>query len=691
MSFRGTTRMRWIARILGFSFLMAMAPMASLMGPSQAAAQAGALAAGQGGMDLHLFRPAVDSKGLLYTNGTDIIGHLAFSFGLIVDGGFGILPFDAYAYTPGSTEGPVTRCSGRSDLLCGRMVDYLFTGTLHANLGLFNVLVVGIQLPLGVFAAGPDATIPGIYNLGSGPSGRTTGLQYQGIGPFSAHVKARILRAESNGGFGLAAILQAEFPTGSAAEFVGDNSVVLWPTVAAEWRPDRLFRLGLNVGSRIQLGGTWPNFPVGGRTIPGGADGTMFQSPIIDPDQPGRNVQYGPMLTYSLGAGVRLGDSPVELTADIYGASIFTAMTRRGGHSLEGMLGLKIFVERNSYLVLAGGGGIPIGGMLQSDARGMIGFIFEPSIGDRDGDGLRDDIDQCPDEPEDFDNFGDEDGCPDPDNDRDGILDVDDECPMVPEDRDGDADEDGCPEGNEGDRDGDGILDVDDQCPDDPEDRDGFEDRDGCPDPDNDRDGILDTDDLCPNDPEDRDGFQDQDGCPDPDNDADRILDRDDACPNDPETYNGTEDEDGCPDRGMVVIEENSIVILEKIYFETDSAEILSRSFPVLDAVAATLVGNPHITLVEIQGHADERSSDEYNLRLTSDRAAAVVEALIQRGVMRNRLRSAGYGERCPIDPRHIPEAWEQNRRVEFKIIRTIDGDTGVEIACPAGRELIPR
>jgi outer membrane protein OmpA-like peptidoglycan-associated protein len=107
--------------------------------------------------------------------------------------------------------------------------------------------------------------------------------------------------------------------------------------------------------------------------------------------------------------------------------------------------------------------------------------------------------------------------------------------------------------------------------------------------------------------------------------------------------------------------------------------------------VAATLVGNPHITLVEVQCHADERSSDEYNIRLTRDRAAAVVEALVQRGVARDRLRSAGYGERCPIDRHHNDEAWETNRRVEFKIIRTEDGPTGVEVACPAGRELMPR
>jgi len=342
--------------------------------------------------------------------------------------------------------------------------------------------------------------------------------------------------------------------------------------------------------------------------------------------------------------------------------------------------------------VLAGGGQLPpLSSLLAADVRAMAGFIFEPSIGDRDGDGYKDDVDECPDEPEDFDNFADEEGCPDPDNDRDGILDDDDECPLVPEDRDGDADEDGCPEGNEGDRDGDGILDDVDECPDDPEDRDGFEDEDGCPDPDNDQDGILDTDDLCPNDAEDMDEFEDEDGCPDLDNDNDRILDVDDACPVDPETYNGFEDEDGCPDRGSVVIEDNSLIILEKIYFETDSAVIQQRSYPIIDAVAATLNGNPQITKIEIQGHADERGADDYNLRLTRDRAASVVEAVVQRGVMRNRLRSAGYGERCPVDPRSNAEAWERNRRVEFKILETDDGPTGVEVACPAGRDLIPR
>jgi OOP family OmpA-OmpF porin len=687
-----------------FALLFAFAPRAQAQD-----SLAGRLT--MGGMDLHLFRPAIDSKGQLSVNGTEVLPDLAISFGLVLDGGFGILPYHGFVNSSDTNAAEADFCGGRGEggILCDRLVDAQLTGTLHFNVGLLNLLTVGIQLPV-VIGSGPNVTVPGFYN--SDPTDPranfASGLDNQSLGNIAIHGKIRILRAERNNGLGFGAALQLELPTSNSSEFAGDPTFVIWPHLLGEWRPFRLLRFNLDVGYRIVIGDGAP-FPVHGSTLPGGCTaegvctpGTNASMAMISSQ--GSNFVYDDQVTFGIGASLRLGDSPLDLVLELYGNYILSGLDGRigplgtpgsidavGALNLEALAGLKIFVERNSYLVFGGGGAIPTDGATAADIRGMIGFIFEPSIGDRDGDGLRDDIDQCPDEPEDFDGFADDDGCPDPDNDRDGILDGDDACMNVPEDRDGDADTDGCPEGEEGDRDGDGILDNEDDCPDEPEDRDGFQDEDGCPDPDNDNDGILDNDDLCPNDPEDRDGFQDQDGCPDPDNDADRILDGDDSCVNDPETYNGTEDEDGCPDTGSVIIEENSIVILEKIYFETDSAQILQRSFPIIEAVAATLIGNPHITLVEVQGHADERSSDEYNIRLTRDRAASVVEALVQRGVARERLRSAGYGERCPVDPRHNQAAFEQNRRVEFKIIRTEDGPTGVEVACPAGRELIPR
>jgi len=232
------------------------------------------------------------------------------------------------------------------------------------------------------------------------------------------------------------------------------------------------------------------------------------------------------------------------------------------------------------------------------------------------------------------------------------------------------------------DTDGDGIPDKVDKCPTEPEDKDGFQDADGCPDPDNDNDGILDKDDKCPNEPEDKDGFEDEDGCPDPDNDKDGILDVNDKCPNEPETYNGYQDEDGCPDKGNVIIEGDKLVILKKIKFKVNSAEILPESNEILDAVATTVTHHPEFTLIEVAGHADERADDNYNLKLTQDRVNSVMAALIARKVDRTRLRAKGYGEYCPEDPGHNEEAWEKNRRVEFKIVKTKDGPTGVELGC---------
>jgi OmpA-OmpF porin, OOP family len=98
------------------------------------------------------------------------------------------------------------------------------------------------------------------------------------------------------------------------------------------------------------------------------------------------------------------------------------------------------------------------------------------------------------------------------DSDGDGIPDDQDKCPNEPEDKDGFQDADGCPDP---DNDGDGIPDAQDKCPNEPEDKDGFQDADGCPDPDNDGDGVPDAQDKCPTEPETKNGYQDEDGCPD--------------------------------------------------------------------------------------------------------------------------------------------------------------------------------
>lgn len=161
---------------------------------------------------------------------------------------------------------------------------------------------------------------------------------------------------------------------------------------------------------------------------------------------------------------------------------------------------------------------------------------------DNDGDGILNKLDGCVNDPEDFDGFEDEDGCPELDNDNDGIPDLQDRCPNAAEDIDGFEDHDGC---IDNDNDQDDIVDKLDKCPKSPEDMDGFEDEDGCPDEDNDQDGVLDINDRCPNEPEDVDNFEDFDGCPDLDNDKDGVSDSQDKCNNTPMGIQV--DEDGCP------------------------------------------------------------------------------------------------------------------------------------------------
>ena len=258
---------------------------------------------------------------------------------------------------------------------------------------------------------------------------------------------------------------------------------------------------------------------------------------------------------------------------------------------------------------------------------------------------------------------------PNPDRDGDGIPNITDRCPDQPEDPDGFKDKDGCPDP---DNDGDGILDPVDKCPNDPEDKDYFEDEDGCPDPDNDGDGIPDEDDQCPRKAEDMDGFEDEDGCPDPDNDGDGILDPDDNCPLEKETFNGFEDEDGCPDKVLAEYKEEGreIKILEKIHFKFMSSEIMEASHPLLDQVVLLLKNHPEISMIQIEGHTDKTGPGNLNMEISRARASSVLNYIVERGIDRGRLQAKGYGWTRLIDYRSGPEANHNNRRVEFKVLR---------------------
>ena len=253
------------------------------------------------------------------------------------------------------------------------------------------------------------------------------------------------------------------------------------------------------------------------------------------------------------------------------------------------------------------------------------------------------------------------------DSDYDGIRDSVDLCVDEPEDFDGDRDDDGCPDF---DKDGDGVDDADDHCPKLPEDIDGFNDEDGCPDVDNDNDGIKDELDQCPDEPEDRDGFQDIDGCPELDNDGDKIPDTEDNCPTQAEDFDGDQDDDGCPDiYKKIVVTKTRIELKQKIYFQTAKAKILAKSYDLLNEVADVLINNGGLS-VRIEGHTDSKGGNRYNKRLSQSRADSVKAFLGKAGVEAARMISVGYGEEVPIDSNSTKDGRARNRRVEFHIIR---------------------
>ncbi len=282
-----------------------------------------------------------------------------------------------------------------------------------------------------------------------------------------------------------------------------------------------------------------------------------------------------------------------------------------------------------------------------------------PGSHDADGDGIPDGLDKCPHEPEDFDGFEDEDGCPDPDNDGDGIPDIRDKCPYAAEDFDGFEDQDGCPDL---DNDGDGIPDAQDKCPNEPEDFDGFQDQDGCPDLDNDGDGIPDAQDKCPNEPENFNGIEDADGCPEVDSDGDGIPDTRDKCPHEKEIFNFYQDEDGCPDERPEPIRDG---VLKGVDFKPGTSELLPTSRPVLDSFVLKMAAYPG-TEIEIQGHVDNLTGTDPQA-LSQARAMTVAAYLVDKGVEIRRLKPLGYGTTRPAASSRTAQGRELNRRIEIK------------------------
>lgn len=278
--------------------------------------------------------------------------------------------------------------------------------------------------------------------------------------------------------------------------------------------------------------------------------------------------------------------------------------------------------------------------------KATIGIEFD--LGkkkDSDGDGVSDAKDKCPNTPPGV--KVDEKGCP-VDTDGDGVPDYKDDCPTVP----GLASLNGCP-----DKDGDGVADKDDRCPDVP----GLVSLKGCPDTDG--DGVADIDDKCPDTPK---GWKvDASGCP-VDTDGDGVPDAIDKCP----TVAGPKENNGCPVEKTAEEIEAEKMKVDPVYFDFNKSVVKADQMAKIDKVVSLLKDNKNYK-VDISGYCDSKGTEAYNLGLSKRRAAAVVKAIMKKGIKKAQIASEkGFGKANPVASNDTEEGRALNRRAEFKVFK---------------------
>ncbi len=509
-------------------------------------------------LDIRTWRPSTDPAASLVLEPTATPGPWAWNVGAWLN----------------YTNQPVTLDQkGGSNIL--HPVQNLLGSDLDASLGLGTRASIGFDLPMVLYQEGSSGLPANVVSSGHLP---TTGL-----GDLALTGKGAIL-TNDDGGLGVAVLAGLTVPTGDRQSFMSEGSATVSARVLADYSlvvTSFQASLGYTLVTEHQ---TWLGLKFGDE-IPWSI-GLLFHPGIVRAlDKDDRqtweiafhgSLPAGPVGPFGSGDPGSQALSPVLLAL-----SDRIAL----GHYRDA------YVLVGADIGLAEAVGVPT-------VRAIASIGWAPRSHDRDHDGVPDDVDQCPDIPEDIDGFEDTDGCPDMDNDDDGIPDGEDACPELKGVRDPDPRKNGCPRNEPlADRDHDGIPDLLDKCPDEPEDRDGFQDSDGCPDLDNDADGIADAADACPDVPGEPSVEPRRNGCPNLDHDGDTFDDDVDKCPLEPEVFNGVEDADGCPDQGghaLVTVDTKdprlTLRTTALIQFAgTDGAVVEASSTSTLRAVAQLL------------------------------------------------------------------------------------------------------
>lgn len=604
---------------------------------------------------LNRFSPTELPQDGFHVSSAETPGHLGFGGQLYIDYSNDPLELEAARGTAGDVR--------------FSLVEHQLTGNLGFHLGLGERVVAYAGLPIYIIENGDGIPAELSGSIVASGEALTPGNERffpvhlaDGFTVGDPYIGARVrVYGTTNDLFMMAVQGRITLPLAAAVDssqhHAGEDGFSGHPELLLQLNIGRL-RLMANVGAHIR-----PDVVRCESTTPQstGPNARCFTGVSI-----GDELTFGLGATYALVGGEEGDDHALQAIVEIFGRTGARDPLGRLETPLEALLGVKY--HHGSGLSAGVGGGLGLtSGYGTPDFRvlGTLGFARagtaaeEPVLSaDSDGDGIEDDVDACPQEPEDRDEFQDDDGCVDPDNDSDGVLDSNDGCPMEAEDADGFEDDNGCPDP---DNDGDGIADADDGCANEAEDMDGFSDEDGCPDPDNDEDGVLDADDRCATEA----GPAENRGCPWADTDGDGVVDHLDTC----RTVPGLAEHGGCPEPQRLVLTENSIRILDKVYFATGRDVIQRRSFALLDNVARVLNEHPEITMLRVEGHTDSRGNAARNLSLSQRRAEAVMRYLIEHEVAEERLSAHGYGSERPIvENARTGAQHAQNRRVEFVV-----------------------
>lgn len=525
-----------------------------------------------------------------------------------------------YAHNP-----LVLRREGDDESIGSIVTSQLFVH-LNGTLALWDRVSLNVNAPVAVYQTGDDPAGGGL-TFDSPNSAE--------FGDLRAGLRVR-LYGEYFDPLQVAAGGYFWFPTGPSDSYVSDRTVRGQPTVMLGGYATESLVWSLNLGTEFR------------------------------PNQEIASTSQGSMLRWGAGLGVLLDDAQrLQLGGEYYGGFVFEQVDSRTLNS-ELLLAARYRVIEDVELGLGTGPGLS-SGIGTPDFRAVFMMAYTPmqhrpreEPRDRDGDGIVDAVDACPDVPGVASSDPKRHGCP-RDRDGDGIIDDEDACPDTQGVASNDPAKNGCPP----DRDGDGIIDDEDACPDtqgvasdDPA-------KNGCP-PDRDGDGIIDDEDACPEIPGVASDDPARNGCP-PDTDGDGFRDDQDACPNEKGVDDPDPEKRGCPK--FVRVTDKEIVILQQVLFDTAKATIKPESDELIDEVANVLKEHPEILKIRVEGHTDSRGSKAFNTRLSQNRADSVVKALVSRGIDENRLEPKGFGPDVPIADNGTDEGRQRNRRVQFTII----------------------